>query len=281
MGGLLHTIKDVVTRQMIEGMAGHFVWRGIAVPIDPFLQGVIRYGKKIGFELPIIAPDNQFLLVEDAVYATDRVEVDRKVDWVDVGGYVTINHRELHRVSDVSDSTIVLTTTLLADHLAKTKVFHYSNPVQVEGAYVATQTIINVDVTYFLVRGDVICVSATATQDISFVEYAVTDLWYVGESGGLNQYQVVLNKPLHRSLTDGEVIQNEVYAVGKEHDFQPLRAWFAALYEVLLGQSQGPRFGSFAAIYGLDRTIALLEQDHREVEDMFEQFEQLDAFLVP
>ncbi|MFT4953903.1 MAG: lysyl-tRNA synthetase class 1 [Brevundimonas sp.] len=70
-------------------------------------------------------------------------------------------------------------------------------------------------------------------------------------------------RALPADTTDGEVIQNEVYAVGKEHDFQPLRAWFAALYEVLLGQSQGPRFGSFAAIYGLDRTIALLEQGAR------------------
>ena len=60
--------------------------------------------------------------------------------------------------------------------------------------------------------------------------------------------------------TDGEIIQNEVYAVGKEHAFEPLRAWFAGLYEVLLGASQGPRFGSFAAIYGLERTIDLLER---------------------
>ena len=211
MGGLLHTTKDVVTRQMIEGMGGHFVWRGLAIPIDPFLQGTVRYGKKIGFELPIIAPDNKFLLADDAVYATDRVEVDRKVTWIDSGGYVTINRRELHRVSDVSDATIILATTLLADHPAGTKVFHYSDPIQVEGTYVATQTIINVDVTYFLVRGDVICVSATATQDISFVEYIITDLWYVGESGGLHQYQVVLDKPLHRRLTDGDIIQLRAY----------------------------------------------------------------------
>lgn len=59
--------------------------------------------------------------------------------------------------------------------------------------------------------------------------------------------------------TDGEVIQAEVYAVGKEHGFEPLRAWFGALYEVLLGASQGPRFGSFAAIYGLPQTIALIQ----------------------
>lgn len=70
-------------------------------------------------------------------------------------------------------------------------------------------------------------------------------------------------KALPADTTDGEVIQNEVYAVGKEHDFQPLRAWFAALYEVLLGASQGPRFGSFAAIYGLPRTIELIEKGAR------------------
>jgi lysyl-tRNA synthetase class 1 len=59
---------------------------------------------------------------------------------------------------------------------------------------------------------------------------------------------------------DGETLQNEVYAVGKDHGFDPLRDWFRALYEVLFGQSQGPRFGSFAALYGRDETVALLRR---------------------
>ena len=58
---------------------------------------------------------------------------------------------------------------------------------------------------------------------------------------------------------DGEAIQFEVYESGKAFGFDPLRSWFAALYEVLLGQPQGPRFGSFAAIFGLDRTLQLIE----------------------
>jgi lysyl-tRNA synthetase class 1 len=57
---------------------------------------------------------------------------------------------------------------------------------------------------------------------------------------------------------DAETIQNEVYAAGKAAGFEPLRAWFGALYEVLLGQAQGPRFGSFAAIFGLAETKALI-----------------------
>ncbi len=56
----------------------------------------------------------------------------------------------------------------------------------------------------------------------------------------------------------GEDIQNVVYEVGKTHAFDPLRAWFQALYEVLLGQSQGPRFGSFVELYGIAETRALI-----------------------
>jgi lysyl-tRNA synthetase class 1 len=58
---------------------------------------------------------------------------------------------------------------------------------------------------------------------------------------------------------DAELIQNEVFEAGKAAGFEPLRSWFSALYEVLLGQSQGPRFGSFAAIFGLQRTVDLIE----------------------
>ena len=57
-----------------------------------------------------------------------------------------------------------------------------------------------------------------------------------------------------------EALQNIVYAVGKAHAFEPLRAWFAALYEVLLGQSQGPRFGGFVELYGVEQTRALIDK---------------------
>ena len=59
---------------------------------------------------------------------------------------------------------------------------------------------------------------------------------------------------------DGEALQSLVFAVGKEHGFEPLRAWFSAIYEVLLGASQGPRFGGFIALYGVTETIALIEK---------------------
>ena len=57
-----------------------------------------------------------------------------------------------------------------------------------------------------------------------------------------------------------EDLQNEVYEVGKRHGFAQLRDWFRALYEVLLGQEQGPRMGSFIALYGVPETVALIRQ---------------------
>ena len=58
---------------------------------------------------------------------------------------------------------------------------------------------------------------------------------------------------------DPEMVQNLVFEVGKRHGFEPLRNWFGCLYEVLLGQQEGPRFGIFIALYGIAETVALIE----------------------
>ena len=59
---------------------------------------------------------------------------------------------------------------------------------------------------------------------------------------------------------DGEKVQFTVYEIGKAHQFEPLRDWFKAIYEVALGQTQGPRFGSFAALFGCERTAVLIRR---------------------
>jgi len=58
---------------------------------------------------------------------------------------------------------------------------------------------------------------------------------------------------------DAKELQDIVYAVGNAHQFDPLRDWFGAIYQVLLGADQGPRFGSFVALYGVAETRKLIE----------------------
>lgn len=57
-----------------------------------------------------------------------------------------------------------------------------------------------------------------------------------------------------------ENIQTEIYEIGKRHGFENLRDWFKALYEILLGQEQGPRMGSFIALYGVKESLALVKK---------------------
>src|SRR5439155_12867093 len=77
----------------------------------------------------------------------------------------------------------------------------------------------------------------------------------------------------HQDSTDAEALQAVVYEVGRKHfpdtsgkskspDGRPgvSQGWFATIYQVLLGQERGPRFGSFVALYGVAETRALIAE---------------------
>lgn len=68
-----------------------------------------------------------------------------------------------------------------------------------------------------------------------------------------------LEKLAHEPMS-AEELQTMVYEIGKAHAFENLRDWFRALYEVLLGEAQGPRFGSFIALYGVQETAHLIRR---------------------
>lgn len=59
-----------------------------------------------------------------------------------------------------------------------------------------------------------------------------------------------------------ETYMEEVFSAGKEngYDKSELREWFQAIYQILLGHDQGPRFGSFIALYGPQETATLIEE---------------------
>jgi len=65
---------------------------------------------------------------------------------------------------------------------------------------------------------------------------------------------------VHGPESDAEALQAEVYEAGKAAGFDPLRDWFKALYETLLGSSQGPRMGSFIKLFGLNETRVLIAE---------------------
>ena len=60
---------------------------------------------------------------------------------------------------------------------------------------------------------------------------------------------------------DGALLQNLVFQIGKNHGYEKnMRDWFLALYQILLGQDQGPRMGSFIALFGIENFINLIKE---------------------
>ena len=81
-----------------------------------------------------------------------------------------------------------------------------------------------------------------------------------GEVNALKALDVVLANASEE--TPAEDLQSMVYEIGKQEDFgfENLRDWFRALYETLLGSEQGPRMGSFIALYGVANSRKLIAE---------------------
>ena len=54
--------------------------------------------------------------------------------------------------------------------------------------------------------------------------------------------------------------QTAVFDAGKAQNYENIREWFKGLYEVVFGQSEGPRMGPFAKIYGAEATADLIDK---------------------
>jgi hypothetical protein len=213
--GILKTIADVTNRQLYEGVQGTIIPRGLAYPLDTYMKGDIRFGRKVSFLLPLLVPDNRFTLDEDALYQVDRIVIDREADWIEPGGFISIGERELHGVEDIVEENVILESRLLADHPEGQYVYHYSNPIEVEGAYARGQTVINVDTPWFLVRGDVIAISTNPELVLAFTEFSIVDLNLTSFVDGIYQYQITLDNPIQRDLEDEEVIQLRAFCAYK------------------------------------------------------------------
>jgi lysyl-tRNA synthetase class 1 len=65
----------------------------------------------------------------------------------------------------------------------------------------------------------------------------------------------------HGEEDPAAILQNHIYEIGKRHyGKERLRDWFRALYETLLGSEQGPRMGSFIALYGIENSRTLIAE---------------------
>ncbi len=72
----------------------------------------------------------------------------------------------------------------------------------------------------------------------------------------LHQINVLLD---NLQEADAETIQSEIYKIGIENEYNNLKYYFQDLYQILLGQSDGPRLGSFIKLFGIKNTQLLIK----------------------
>ena len=90
--------------------------------------------------------------------------------------------------------------------------------------------------------------------------------------GGIVSGSLALLADALGTLPEGaapEEIQQKVYDIGRREPYTTTQkdgsigvaqSWFNMLYQVLLGEEKGPRFGSFVALYGIANTQALIRR---------------------
>lgn len=84
-----------------------------------------------------------------------------------------------------------------------------------------------------------------------------------------NQHKIILQSIIEMLLAleedaDAEQIQNKIYEIGMLSGYENLRDYFRELYQILLGQTDGPRLGSFIKLFGIQETKKLIEEKMKQ-----------------
>jgi lysyl-tRNA synthetase class 1 len=81
------------------------------------------------------------------------------------------------------------------------------------------------------------------------------------EKLALRELSKTIQNATEEQKNDSALLQNLVFQVGKNHGFEKkMRDWFLALYQILLGSDQGPRMGSFIALFGIENFVKLVSE---------------------
>ena len=95
-----------------------------------------------------------------------------------------------------------------------------------------------------------------------YIDFVLPNKKYASiDSKNKNVFEDILDflKSIKHNISSEE-IQSTIYQIGKKHNFTNLREYFKLIYQVLLGQEQGPRLGSFIKLYGIKKTCSLIEK---------------------
>lgn len=208
---VLRRIEDHASNIAKDYTNLHLMPRGIPTFVDQSLRGSIRFAKRWGNILPVIAADNSSSLAANINPPTDSLVLTSVVSGMEIEDAVlTLGPgREFARVVDIDTTTGEVSTEseLVGVHAEGEQVDLYGVPIDIISAWSLGVSTIQVRSAYKIVNGDQIAIDTTRGSLTSLVATLITQISYLGVAlDGRFNYQLDLEEPISRSLVNEESI---------------------------------------------------------------------------
>jgi hypothetical protein len=236
---VLREIRDTITKALPLLAVGHVRHRGMAIPIDPFMKGTLRFASAVGTESPVWRPDNVARITSQVGSQSTSLPVDRIWKDLQLNSIILLNSLR-HLVVDfdrsdpenysllVSDSTTQLLT-------ADTKIYLWAFPVEVEGAATEGSTTIRVSSALHLGRGDQLEVPTDPSNSTYWkltAKFTVTQVDLVEEDAEGFKYTLTLDNGLPRAVSSDETLFVRAFP-GYFNGYLPIPTVGAARFNVV------------------------------------------------
>ncbi len=99
----LQKIQQTINAKLPSVNSAFVKLRGLAIPIDVFLGGKVRFARKIGALLPVWMPDNAAVLTADVTSQQNKLLIDEPISWLVPGSKLRIANQVFAFVDDVVD----------------------------------------------------------------------------------------------------------------------------------------------------------------------------------
>jgi hypothetical protein len=207
----LRRIEDLANLVAKDYSLVHLVPRGTPVFVDQNLRGRVRFSKRQGNFLPIIATENSSSVASAVASPANKLKVSRVIKGFEVSGAVLSigPGRELVRIADIDPTTgdVVIEGELIASHSAGTSVHLFGVPVEVIGNYSTGKNVIQIRSAEPVMSGDQIAIETAVGLINSTVSTRIVRTTFLGlTNDGRSNYEIVLTEGVSRDLANEDLI---------------------------------------------------------------------------
>jgi hypothetical protein len=267
--GRLNRIEQILNNTINHYSHLKIFPRGLPRFADSLLRGTIRFGKRTGNTIALINPDNTFKFLEPPKARESKFTLAQPTPWIINECILSLGpERELHKVDDVVDTTILLKSAITQTYTTEDRVLLHSYPMLSSIDTNVGDTTIVVKSHYPIANGDVFAYLQTESLIQSLTEIKVVNATRLGTTASSFYtllYSLELEKPIEKNIISNSVVYLRAYPAYFSAAVRIPNALFTSepigpfLIDMLSGKLlEGSEFNETLAIRTINRTGAYI-----------------------